>query len=749
MSPARALPLALLVASAGVGSARALARRPTDFDRAVALDTLKLTARTDGDRFAVLRAGRWVPLYVKGVDLSAALPGRFATEFPSRSVYDSWIAAIARLGANTIRVYTIHSPDFYAALAAYDRRHPLHPLWLLQGVWSELPPRFDFDDPAWLADFEAEARHAVDVVHGRADVAARPGHASGSFTADVSPWTLGFIVGRELEPYAIEAYNRAHPAVTSWSGRYLRIGGGTATDVWLAHALERMIAYETGTYRTQRPIAYTSWPTLDPLRHPTESTLAGERAMLRTLGLRVADPPFEHDEDTVQLDPTLLRPTASFRAGVFAVYHAYPYYPDFMVLDPGYNAARSPWGRSNYFGYLRALKARHRGMPVVIGEYGVAASLGTAHIQPQGWNHGGHTEAAMAGITARLTREIAAAGMAGGIVFEWMDEWFKRNWMVMGFELPADRKPLWLNRLDPEEMYGLIAMEPAPILPGATLADRLAAWRRIPVLGEAPGAFRMRAAADAEQLWILLEPLAPATLADVYLGFDVVRKDAGEFRWPGRVGPILPMGLEFALHVHGHEARLVAEPEVNPFRFRPTAVLHDVPPLVPAIDDEPPGFFTGRFEQVTNPPYIPRRRDDGVYTALRVLTNRPRFGRDGSEFAGMGYDRGLLPEGEAPDGVWSRDPGSGAIEIRMPWMLINVTDPSSRRVLFGADSAGARTVAVPDIGLVAAAPQPGGAWPTAAARFSWPAWDEPRWRARTRPVYDSLRAAFAGLRTAP
>ncbi len=737
MSPAGVLRLALLAASAAAGPLKA---QP---------DTLRVTARADSDRLEVLREGRWVPFYVKGVDLGAALPGRYATEFPSRAVYDSWIAEIARLGANTIRVYTIHSPDLYAALAAWDRAHPQRPLWLLQGVWYELPPRYDFDDPAWLGDLDAEMRRAVDVVHGSAVIAPHFGHASGSYRADVSAWTLGFVVGRELEPYAIDAYDRAHRGLTSWNGRFLTLAGGTAADVWLARVLERMVAYETGKYRAQRPVAYTSWPTLDPLRHPTESTLAEERAMLRSRGLEVADPPMEHDEDTVQVDPTLLRPTAAFRAGVFAVYHAYPYYPDFMVLDPGYTAARSPWGRSSYFGYLRALKARHAGMPVVIGEYGVAASLGAAHLQPQGWNHGGHTETAMAGITARLTREIAAAGMAGGIVFEWIDEWFKRNWMVMGFELPADRKRLWLNRLDPEEMYGLVAMEPARILPGSTLADRLAAWRRLPLLGGSAGAFRVRATADAAQLWILVEPVGRATLEDLYVGFDVVRPEAGEFRWPERRGPALPVGVEFALHLAGHEARLMAEPEVNPFRLRPTAVLSDAPPRVPAIDDAPPGFFTGRFEQVTNPPFISRRREDGVYAALRVLTNRPRFGRDRSEYAGLGYDRGLLPEGEPPDGVWSRDSASGAVEIRVPWLLINVTDPSSRRVLDGADSASARTTAVRDIGLVVAAPQPGGAWPMAAARFGWPGWNEPRWQARARPVYDSLRAVFAELKDEP
>jgi hypothetical protein len=706
-------------------------------------DTLEIAARAAGDRLEVWQDGRWRPFYVKGVNLGAALPGRYPSEFPGREVYASWIADLAALGANTIRVYTIHPPDFYSALAAHNAGHPDRPLRLLHGVWAELPPRHDFDDAAWRSEFEAEMRRVVDVIHGAADVAPRPGHAAGAYRADVSRWTLGVIVGREMEPFAVEAYNRAAPSATTWKGRYVETARGTPMERWLARALDRLVAYETEAWHAQRPVAYTTWPTLDPLHHPTETTLAEERALLRSLGEQVDDPPFDHDEDAVELDPSRLRPTAAFPAGVFAAYHAYPYYPDFLVLDPGYDTARSRWGRSNYFGYLTALKARHPGMPVIIAEYGVPAGLGVAHVQPQGWHHGGHTEAAMAAVDARLTREIAAAGMAGGVVFAWIDEWFKRNWLVSAFELPAERNRLWLNRLDPEQMYGLIAMEPAPILPGATLADRLAAWRRVPVVAEARGAVRVRAAADAAQLWLLVEPAQGG--GELYLGFDVVRPGHGSFRWPERRGPELPLGLELVAHLSPAGVRLVADPAVNPYRLVPAPGRPADGARATPVADPPPGFFTGWLAQVPNSPFVPVRRDDGVFDSLRVLTNRTRFGRDGARYAALGYDRGVLPAGEPPDGAWARDAASGAVELRLPWMLLNVTDPSSRSVLFGADAGGPGTVRVDDIGIVVAAPRPDGAWPTAHGRFTWRGWEEPAWRARRRPAFDALRAAFAEL----
>jgi len=40
------------------------------------------------------------------------------------------------------------------------------------------------------------------------------------------------------------------------------------------------------------------------------------------------------------------------------------------------------------------------------------------------------------------------------------DEWFKRNWLVMNYEVPPERTTLWHNALDPEQNYGLLAAAP-------------------------------------------------------------------------------------------------------------------------------------------------------------------------------------------------------------------------------------------------------------------------------------------------
>ncbi|HEX2250480.1 MAG TPA: tetratricopeptide repeat protein, partial [Gemmatimonadales bacterium] len=328
--------------------------------------TLQVTSRTRGRGFEVNAGSGWRAFYIKGVNFGVALPGRFPSEFPQDSAtYAGWIDTLAAMNANTLRLYTILPPQFYRALRAWNLAHPQRLLWLVHGVWAELPPRHDFNDSGWKGEFQNELKKVVDVIHGAANIPSRRGHAGGRYDADVSAWVLGYIVGREWEPFAVEEFvSRNRPS--TYTGSYLRTRGpASAMDVWLVQQCDFMLQFEAGKYNALRPIAYTNWPTLDPLHHPTEATSAEETRWRKRSGRRSEVTKVEYENDAVALDATLVEATPANPAGWFASYHAYPYYPDFLLLDPGYRKARSAEGPSSYYGYLRELIAYHRTIPTV------------------------------------------------------------------------------------------------------------------------------------------------------------------------------------------------------------------------------------------------------------------------------------------------------------------------------------------------------------------------------------------------
>ncbi len=514
---------------------RPIARRPAR------PATLQLVARSQGERFEVRSRGRWIPFYIQGVNLGVTLPGRFPSEFPPDSAtYAGWLRSISAMHANTVRLYTILPPAFYRALRGWNVRHPDSPLWLIHGVWTELPPRDDFDDPQWKQAFRAEMNRVVDLIHGATGIPRRRSHAGGRYDADVSRWTLGYIIGREWEPFAVKAYDVDHPGLEGYRGRYLEIQSGPAMDRWMAEQCDYLLAYEADGYNALRPIAYTNWPTLDPLTHPTESSTAEEAAWRSRSGRPSAGQKLEYENDAIGLDANLIRPTAANPAGWFASYHVYPYYPDFMIHDPGYAAARSSEGPSSYFGYLRELVAHHVGIPTVISEYGVPSSRGIAHLQPQGWHHGGHDERAMAAIDARLTREIREAGGAGSIVFAWLDEWFKKNWIVIDFEIPRDHTPRWHNVMDAEQNYGIVGQYAGAVGAAPVLGGDPERWRGLPLVQGSDGAIpgtpsTLRIGADESYAYFAVE-LGPARFPwssrGVRLAIDTHLPSVGQHRLP-------------------------------------------------------------------------------------------------------------------------------------------------------------------------------------------------------------------------
>ena len=721
--------------------------------------TLRVDARVRGDFFELPVKGGWRRMYLNGVNMGVALPGKFPSEFPADSLtYAGWLDTLATMHANTLRVYTILPPAFYRALRAWNLGHPERLLYLVHGVWTELPPSDDFDDQTWKGAFRTEMRSVVDLLHGNALVPLRPGHAGGRYDADVSSWTLGYIIGREWEPFAVKGFDARHGRARPYPGRFLAIADSApAMDVWMAEQCDYMVSYEIDTWNTVRPIAYTNWPTLDPLTHPTEASAEEERAWRRKASRPVVRDPVEYENDVIALDPSLVHPTPDNPAGWFASYHAYPYYPDFILYDPEYGAARSSEGPSNYFGYLSRLKQYHAGIPLLISEYGVPSSRGVAHLQPQGWHHGGVDEVEMARVDARLTREIRESGAAGGIVFAWIDEWFKKNWLVIDYEIPPQNTRQWHNLMDAEQNYGMLGMYAGEAsttpLPGGDPAR----WLALPSLMVAerpgPGApSRLRIGHDESYVYLAVEFVGlsggefPWAERDVVLALDTYRADLGQRTLPGRVvsGDI---GFEFvALFRDTTDADLRITPDYNPYHG---------PTVIRDGDD---------FGQFARRPVTTLSRRDGRFDSLFVITNRSRFARDGRFIPAQGVNRGRLRFGSAARSSladWYWEPSASLLQVRLPWNLLNVSDPSTRTVLYESrieervgpapgdgfrvgvlvQRSPSRADSAPLIASLPAAPD--ARWsrrqfPT----WQWPTWTTPRYHQRLKPVYDSLQALW-------
>ena len=103
-------------------------------------------------------------------------------------------------------------------------------------------------------------------------------------------------------------------------------------------------------------------------------------------------------------------------------------------------------------------------MPLVIAEFGVPSSWGSAHQSFSNMDHGGYSEQQQGEKNMRLMHNIIDAGCAGGFMFAWMDEWFKPTWIVAYLEaygmisggITIPTRQLWHNLASPEQNFGLV-----------------------------------------------------------------------------------------------------------------------------------------------------------------------------------------------------------------------------------------------------------------------------------------------------
>lgn len=653
---------------------------------------LRVVAETEGTRFLLHTKGGTVD-FLPGVNVGATTPGHSPGELAiSAAQYRRWFAGMGDMGFRAVRIYTIHPPAFYTELARYNRAHPRRPLYLFQGVYLPSEAYLEDNDlfgTATTDPFRAELDDAVAAVHGELTRAPQPGRAGGTWTEDVGPWLAAWIIGVEWDPEATRASDERNRSQPGYTGRYfVSTPEASPTERWLAEKLDRVATLEA-EHGQAEPIAFVNWPTTDPLKHPDEPLV---------------------QEDLVGVDANHVQPTAAWPAGTFASYHAYPYYPDFQRHEAGINTYEVNGRRDNYAGYLR-VQAHHAGMPVLVTEFGVPSSLGSAHFGPQGRDQGDHSEQEAARTNADLFRVIKGQRLGGAFLFEWVDEWFKFTWNTIDLQIPPDRRSLWHDPLTNEQYFGVWAVDGAS---GVMLGND-ASWARAQAVYESRSAVReVRVGHDEEYLYVRVRLDRAADAKRIAIGFDVL--PGGDASLPGQPG--VGVGSEYAVSVRDDKATALVTAPNDPYR-----VVY--------------GAVKGYFDPGTAP-----------WQPYRMITNRPlTIPTTGEALPIESLEVGRLRAGATDPSARNYDSramwtvNGTDVEVRLPWLMVGFSDPSSRQALVvGADGA-LTSRPVDRVGITVAT----GNTAVTTKGYTWEGWQRATGRERPKAGLGVLRSTLRQL----
>ncbi len=638
---------------------------------------------TDAETIYMDRGQGPEPFTVRGVNLGVGIPGKWATDYAiDKATYLRWFSQMQEMGANTLRVYITLQDDFYNAFYEYNTAREAageEPLWLIHGVWVNDYVQNSHRDAYhrdFLEAFVRDGRTMVDVIHGNKRISLGRGTGSGFYRRDISRWVLGYILGVEWEDVTVTYTDHKYSGLEPYQGTYLSASDdATAFESMLAQAGDRIIGYETSRYKQQRLVAFSNWPTTDPFLYPEDIT---------TFFMKCAQVDVEH----IVTEP-------AFVSGQFASYHVYPYYPDYLnyILNPAELDTRPVWegkevaarvdtgagtpigsvleqedfygpeGRANtYLAYLRALR-RHHTMPVVISEFGVSTGRGMAQRdQNTGRNQGHMSEAEQGQALEECWEDIMTAGCAGGCVFTWQDEWFKRTWNTM-HAVDLQRTPYWSDYQTNEQYFGLLSFDPGKEESVCYVDGDLSEWtEEDKILDEGSRSLSLKY--DERFLYLLLyEEGFSEGEKRLFIPIDVTPKSGSTYSWD--YGLYFDRGADFLISIHGkEESRVLVQERYEVLRAMFHHEVHDHDAYVDPPDADSPVFKDIRLM---------------LQTATPLLTGNWQASAET-------YETGRLTYGSAnpaaedfnslADFIFAGD----YVELKLPWQLLNFADPSRMAV---------------------------------------------------------------------
>ena len=604
--------------------------------------------KADGNSFFVYGKGEWKELFMTGVNIGASEPALFPGDLTiSYESYLRWFQYISEMNCNCIRIYTRMRPQFYLALKDFNSSAD-NPIYLYQGIWvneddTERLGDVYAENEKILTEFKNDATLIVDVIHGSAVIPDKPGEASGTYHADVSRWLAGWIIGIEWDPNLVINTDEQHPDMRDYDGTYLFTQSASPFEAFLCRAGDALITHETEKYQFQAPLAFTNWITTDPLSHPNE-------------------PHFDEDKATVNIENVKFR---NFGPGMFASYHIYPYYPDSLNYQEDYLMNLDENGKvDTYSAYLKDLKLVHT-LPILVAEFGIPTSRGMGHESVMGFNQGRVDENAQGGMLIDMFDAIRDTDYAGGLVFTWQDEWFKRTWNNVMFDI-ADRRPFWSNIQTTEQCFGVLAFDPGEnytlCYPDGDLSDWSSAEEVV-----ATGQGELYVQSDERYLYILVKSEDYDFNSDtLYIPINTIDNQGNTKLNDTSV--TFDDGADFLIKIHGaSDSHIFVDRYYDAFNyyFVESRILSDFPLLQDSDKKD-----SGNFDEM-----------------LMCYGYHLKVGGTGAEVPDKAYETGKLqygnanPESEDYASLSDFCYGEGGVEIRIPWQLLNVMDPSSKQQL--------------------------------------------------------------------
>lgn len=579
---------------------------------------------------------------IKAINLGSSIPGHDDKEFEiDKKTYLRWFKLIKEMNINTIRVYTIEAPDFYEALREYNLNNP-EPLYLLQGMDVgdyEKNSTSDYFDRSLKDKLIEDVKKMVDVIHGKRIIPYNPIYGSGTFSKDVSKWTLGYIIGTEWNGVTVEYTNRLHENDNKYDGEYLKTTSSAKPfERILAEVGDALFAYESKKYGEQRLVSFGNSPETDPFIYDEAIS--------------------DYFNKFTTVDINRITTTKNVKSGIFASFQVFSGYPDYYSMMEKNHS-------NTYQTYLKNLN-NHYNMPFVVSEFGYSTARGeTINFQNLDYGHSSYTEEQQGEMIISAINNMKEIGINNFIIYEWQDEWDKNVWNTMhGVE--TNRSQYWHDIQTSTQSFGILTFDDGKEKTLVTLDGEKYEWSKDDIILE-NSKYKLSSKYDTTYLYLLVESNYYTFEQDtIYIPFDITPK-TGSTKTSNLT---FSRASDFLLQIHDKtDSKLTVQERYNPLKAIYNQELYQTDIYIKEYTPAKDSPIFEDINQITS--FQNLLRENNSYN----IENKATLVNTGYLVYGNGD-----PKSSTYNSLSDFYVKGNIIEIRIPWNLLNFSDPSLMKI---------------------------------------------------------------------
>lgn len=597
--------------------------------------------RIDSDNIQIYEDNKWSDMGLRGIRLSSFTP-RYSRNKSGvdKSLILDWLNLISDLNVNVITIPNIQPPNFYKAIYEFNflREEPIYVIHEVQLNERALLKYFDAYDTELIKPLKKDLKSTIDVVHGRGLLLNNSRNHTGVFLYDISPYTLGYIIGTNTNAELVTLTNLKHNSIEHYNGEYFSVSSGSPFESFIAEIMDYAAMYEIEKYNEIKLISYLTTGETDPLIHKNETNVTKNAS--------------------INLENIVAK-----MSNIFASYNIHPNAYDFIDYE-NYTEDEPANNNSSYAVYLKRLADFHS-IPMIVSDIGIPSSRGMSRIDIDGgYNRGNLNEKEQGDNLVEVLELITNSGFVGTIVNSWQDDWSQST----PFNLLEDHSDIssstyWLDVQASDENFGLLAFDAGEKEALVYIDGDFDEWENVKPLFNDKG-IEVKALADTSYLYLMLSMDDWSMTNDsMYIGLDVT-SNSGSTLWR-ETGAKFNLPVDFIVELVGYnESRIVTHERSNLFNY-----LYKYYSVVIEKQDQAP------------------EKDSDVFSAIYLLNRKSFYFRESNKIIPPAYyQSGRLlygngnPKMENYNSLSDFYKEGDSIELRIPWMIINVKNPLRRMI---------------------------------------------------------------------